>query len=33
MPDPHSQNRLMNKRGQAVGEWDVSQMAPKLKEQ
>ncbi|EFN53831.1 hypothetical protein CHLNCDRAFT_136569 [Chlorella variabilis] len=33
LPDPHSQNRLMNKRGQAVGEWDVSQMAPKLKEQ
>ncbi|KAL4856946.1 hypothetical protein ACK3TF_002648 [Chlorella vulgaris] len=30
-PDPHSMNRLTNKRGQAVGEWDVSQMAPKLK--
>lgn len=32
-PDPHSSNRLLNKRGQAAGEWDVSQMAPKLKEQ
>jgi hypothetical protein len=32
-PDPQSQNRLVNKRGQAVGEWDVSQMAPRLKEE
>lgn len=32
-PDPQSSNRLLNKRGQAAGDWDVSQMAPKLKEQ
>ena len=32
LPDPASSNRLANKRGQAAGEWDVSRMAPKLKE-
>ena len=33
LPDPQSQNRLVNKRGQAAGEWDVSKMAPKLREE
>lgn len=33
LPDPRSANQLLNKRGQAAGEWDVSQMAPKLKEE
>lgn len=33
LPNPQSQNRVLNKRGQAAGEWDVSQMAPKLKQE
>jgi hypothetical protein len=33
LPDAQSQNRLVNKRGQAAGEWDVSKMAPKLREE
>ncbi|PSC70050.1 PHD finger 3 [Micractinium conductrix] len=33
LPDPGSANQHKNKRGQAAGDWDVSQMAPKLKEQ
>lgn len=33
LPDPQSQNWLVNKRGQAAGEWDVSKMAPKLREE
>lgn len=31
--NPASANQLLNKRGQAAGEWDISSMAPKLKEQ
>ena len=31
-PDPKSSNRVANKRGQGAGEWDISQMAPKLKD-
>lgn len=33
LPNPASANRLLNKRGQAAGEWDVSRMAPKLREE
>ncbi len=33
LPDLRSANQLLNKRGQAAGEWDVSRMAPKLKEE